>query len=141
MRLMQSGVRKVPNHGPGKPPYMLLSPVLAQLSHYKLGFACPGCMEVHEITFRPFGERTGWKWDGNREKPTISPSILVEGIKCELDEHWNWTGEWVLGPDGKAIQQRCHSFVEDGRILFQTDCTHELAGQTVDMIPFPEGYS
>jgi hypothetical protein len=27
----------------------------------------------------------------------------------------------------------CHSFVTDGRIQFLEDCTHELAGQTVDL--------
>jgi hypothetical protein len=27
----------------------------------------------------------------------------------------------------------CHSFVTDGRIQFLGDCTHALAGQTVDL--------
>ena len=27
----------------------------------------------------------------------------------------------------------CHSFVTDGRIQFLADCTHPLAGQTVDL--------
>ena len=27
----------------------------------------------------------------------------------------------------------CHSFVTDGRIQFLGDCTHKLAGQTVDL--------
>ncbi|MNJ76318.1 hypothetical protein D3C77_735750 [compost metagenome] len=27
----------------------------------------------------------------------------------------------------------CHSFVTDGRSQYLTDCTHALAGQTVDL--------
>jgi hypothetical protein len=30
----------------------------------------------------------------------------------------------------------CHSFVRDGRIEFLSDCTHRLAGQTVDLPDF-----
>jgi len=37
-------------------------------------------------------------------------------------------------PDG--IPSVCHSFVTDGRIQFLTDCTHALAGQTVDIPDF-----
>ena len=33
----------------------------------------------------------------------------------------------------------CHSFVTDGKIQFLGDCTHELAGQTVELIARPEG--
>jgi hypothetical protein len=31
----------------------------------------------------------------------------------------------------------CHSFVTDGRIQFLNDCTHPLAGQTVDIPEWP----
>jgi len=27
----------------------------------------------------------------------------------------------------------CHSFITDGKIQFLSDCTHHLAGQTVDL--------
>jgi len=39
-------------------------------------------------------------------------------------------------PDGKRYPGAdvvCHSFVTDGRIQFLGDCTHTLAGQTVDL--------
>ena len=35
-------------------------------------------------------------------------------------------------PNGWTCK-RCHSFVTDGRIQFLSDCTHALAGQTVDL--------
>ena len=31
----------------------------------------------------------------------------------------------------------CHTFVTDGRIQFLSDCTHALAGQTVDLPDIP----
>ena len=31
----------------------------------------------------------------------------------------------------------CHSFVTDGRIQFLGDCTHKLAGQTVNIPEWP----
>jgi hypothetical protein len=35
------------------------------------------------------------------------------------------------------VDRVCHSFVVDGRIQFLGDCTHHLAGQTVDLPPWP----
>jgi len=32
----------------------------------------------------------------------------------------------------------CHSFIRDGKIQFLGDCTHALAGQTVDLPELPE---
>jgi hypothetical protein len=55
-----------------------------------------------------------WSWNGDTEKPTLKPSILT---KC--------------GHDGKIT---CHSWVNDGKAIFQPDSTHELAGQTVDLL-------
>ena len=38
----------------------------------------------------------------------------------------------------KRINTVCHSFVTDGRIQFLADCTHALAGQTVDLPEWPK---
>jgi len=54
-----------------------------------------------------------WTWNGSTEKPTFKPSVLTEG------------------GDGRP---RCHSFITDGKIQFLNDCTHELAGKTVDLL-------
>lgn len=62
-------------------------------------------------------EGAHWSWDGNREQPTFSPSIL---------QH-----------ESGSIP-RCHSYVQSGRWQFLSDCTHKLAGQTVDMVPLPD---
>lgn len=82
-----------------------------------LSFHCPGCKRGHGV---PVDGSRGWVWNQSLEKPTLSPSILV-----------TYNGS-DAGVDG-APPAVCHSFVTDGRIQFLSDCTHELAGQTVDL--------
>lgn len=77
---------------------------------------CPGCRERHTVS-----TSTGrWSFSGTASHPTFTPSILVT---------------WEYG-DGRT-PKRCHSFVRDGAWQFLSDCTHELAGQTVAMVPDP----
>ena len=87
-----------------------------------LGFRCPGCARTHYIQH---GAEDGpnWSWNGNLEKPTFTPSVLV-----------TYPGK-DAGQDG-APPAVCHSFVTDGRIQYLGDCTHVLAGQTVDLPPW-----
>jgi len=60
-------------------------------------FYCPGCREIHNIN-------TSWRFNGDYEKPTIEPSILVQ---------WE---------EGVMFQKmRCHSFIRNGDIQFLTD--------------------
>lgn len=88
-----------------------ISARLRSLEDEGIAFWCPGCDSAHHI-------KVGvgrWKWDNNVDKPTFSPSILVR------------TGTGT-----------CHSFVTEGQIQFLQDCTHKLAGQTLDL-PFWPG--
>ena len=85
-------------------------------------FRCPGCDAVHQIRHSPAGGR-GWSWNGDADRPTFSPSVLVTYNGADA------------GIDG-APPATCHSFVTDGRIQFLGDCTHALAGQTVDLPDF-----
>lgn len=70
-------------------------------------FYCPGCKEFHAVNLGP----GGWGFNGDYDKPTFTPSVLVT-------MHGN-------------SSYRCHSFVTDGKIQFLSDCSHELAGQTI----------
>jgi hypothetical protein len=72
---------------------------------------CPGCKEEHQFN-------DGWKFNGDMENPTFSPSLLVQGGRGFGDAYEDF---------------RCHSFIRDGRIQFLNDCTHHLKGQTVDL--------
>jgi hypothetical protein len=58
---------------------------------------------------------TFWEWNGSLDKPTFKPSIFVNARQSN------------------PMVPSCHSFVTDGRIQFLNDCTHALAGQTVDL--------
>lgn len=95
-------------------------------------FWCPGCDEAHAIHTRA----NGWTWNGDLERPTFSPSVLLQAtyyeprITPENVEQWH-REPWEQQPELVV----CHSFVVDGEIQFLGDCTHQLAGQTV---PLPE---
>lgn len=97
-----------------------------------LVFWCPGCGEAHQITVE--GGPHHWSFNGNVERPTFSPSILVDGVeKLTEDEYRRVMKGEVIEPR----QKRCHSFVRAGRIEFLGDCTHAFAGQTVDLPDLP----
>lgn len=93
---------------------------------YRLFMWCPGCEDLHAIGAQ-------WTWDGNTERPTINPSILVGGVQWPTDDAFHKPRHAV--PAGAATV--CHSFIRDGRWEFLTDNTHQLAGQTVPMGPVP----
>lgn len=86
----------------------------------RVAFWCPGCGEAHQIMVSRDAAPDGpcWGFNGDGDCPTFTPAILVKG-----------------GRRGGV----CHSFVTKGRILFLQDCTHHLAGQTVDLPDFPAG--
>lgn len=76
-----------------------------------------------------------WSFNGDFDKPTFAPSVLVQGHQIEVDANGKWTGEWVRDAAGEPLPLRCHSFIRDGQIEFLGDCTHALAGQTVALQP------
>lgn len=81
-------------------------------------FWCPACQCGHGVwTTSPNG-KTGarWKFDGNFESPTISPSLLIHH-----------------GKDGKEI---CHVVVSCGVINYCSDCTHAFASKSIPMEEF-----
>jgi len=106
-----------------------LSKVLRNTTDNGLMFKCPGCNIVHHIRYGN-GDGTRWDWNGDINTPTFSPSILVRyptWIPPVTPENMN------VGPQTK-VDVVCHSFITNGQIQFLNDCTHLLAGQTVDMI-------
>ncbi len=61
--------------------------------------SCPcGCGAIGYLNFDPdrVPARPQWKWDGNKEKPTLSPSIgirpttgLLNQTMCDKKFHWH----------------------------------------------------
>lgn len=121
-----------------------------------VAFVCPGCKSYHALTTtRHAGNGARWNFNGDYDKPTITPSILSTS---EWDDESALTeadyGPWTPIPGCEDAKQRdvlpgsrskvkkhrevCHSFVTAGRIQFLGDCTHELRGQTVDLREAPK---
>lgn len=89
-----------------------------------LAALCPACGFEHEfrvdLTGNGIWQRNGgdvWTFDGDWDKPTFHPSMGANLHNYE------------------SRHPRCHSYLENGRWRFLSDCSHELAGQTVDMVP------
>jgi len=99
----------------------------------RLCFWCPGCKEAHSVI-------NAWTFNGNYERPTFKPSVLV--TSGHYSNRFGMPGCWCrfyaehpeLEPVFKCSQ--CHTFITDGQIQFLADCTHELAGKTVEMEAF-----
>jgi hypothetical protein len=77
-------------------------------------FYCPGCEHSH-VYFLKIGEKV-WDFNGDLESPTFTPSLLN---RCEPH------------PDPKL--RVCHLNLTAGKLHFHPDCTHDLAGQVVDL--------
>lgn len=91
-------------------------------------FWCPACETGHQITTPP------WTFDGNLESPTVEASILVGGVQWAEGEPFHDKHHAKVAAGEPTV---CHSFLRAGRWEFLSDCTHDLAGQTVDVVPFP----
>lgn len=113
--------------------------ILKEGDTFKAYFHCPGCDGSHAVVVRhPQGSHC-WGYNENENKPTFTPSILVNSTdfteKGERD-YQAWADAGYPNPAPEYFETKpsvCHSFVTDGRIQFLDDCTHELKGQTVDL--------
>lgn len=76
-------------------------------------FHCKGCGFSHIIYTDKEVSNIVWQFNGNLEKPTFKPSLLV----------------YIPDDDGL----RCHSFIRNGNIEYLNDCTHDLKGQTIEL--------
>ena len=89
-----------------------------KLSYPGIMFICPGCelegSGVHILPVNNDVKAPSWDWNGDVEKPTLSPSILTK--------HDNFV---------------CHSFLTDGVFHFLSDSTHALAGKSVPIPDLP----
>lgn len=95
---------------------------------------CPAGMEQS-----PHSRDHRWGFNGDLDRPTFTPSILVRtGHHCGgayAAQCWCNIADRIPGQENDpSMCYLCHSFVTDGRIQFLGDCTHALAGQTVDLL-------
>lgn len=67
-----------------------------------------------------------WHWNGDVDKPSLNPSVSVSWTEpSDKPEEFD--------DPTKDMLRKCHSFVRDGKIQYLDDCTHALAGQTVEL--------
>lgn len=82
---------------------------------------CPACESMHDFAVEAaFRNGARWSFNGDGERPTFSPSMNI-GV-----------GPF---PDGRT--ERCHYHLIAGRLQFLGDCTHTMAGKTVDCPDVP----
>lgn len=98
---------------------------------------CPGCNSSHHIA-TGHGPGPRWDWNGNAERPTFTPSVLVTGRDFTeageaAFEDWHDAGCPQPWPEFESQDVCCHSFVVEGQMQFLSDCTHALAGKTVNI--------
>ena len=89
---------------------------------YGWAFWCPACDGAHIMHTGP------WSFNGNQERPTFTPSLLVYATKP--------TGQEL---PGYKLQKRCHLDITDGQIIYHGDSEHGMRGQTVPLVDWPEG--
>lgn len=97
-----------------------LSPYLVRykkLRPFCVWHYCPACKSLHGYAVdKPFENGAQWKWNGDVEKPTFTPSMNINA----------------------GTKYTCHYFLTDGKIQYLSDCGHALAGQTIDLPKIPE---
>lgn len=94
--------------------YVLCDP--KEATHIMLNL--PGPLTTRILPIMIGGTRRGtpnWTWNGSVDSPTVRPSVLTRG-------------------EDEAGKHVCHSWINDGKVQFLSDCTHEFAGQTLDLL-------
>ena len=95
-----------------------MSDVLHEDKPGSLIFWCPGCGMAHGVNVGS-SPAPRWRWNEDRERPTFSPEVSVRYIR------------------GRRMRiVTCRVTVVDGLLMFASDCSHALAGQSVAMTPF-----
>lgn len=116
-----------------------MKPLIQDATTGRVLFWCLGCDMAHPINVGD-GPGPRWSFNGSFERPTFQPSVLVRFDRLSEEgrakdkafhaEHGRNMTHQELPYD---IHHVCHSFVTDGRIQYLSDCTHALAGQTIDL--------
>lgn len=93
------------------------------ITYQALIFVCPGCIELesgrgsglHLVPVNTKLKKPAWKWNKDREAPTLTPSLRTNNIRGV-----------------------CHLKLRDGRIEYLKDSNHSYAGKTLDLSDVPE---
>lgn len=89
---------------------------------FDLLFWCPACRCTHGVSTR--GPGPVWTFNGDYERPTFAPSLKMEIVAPKT----------AMEPE--KLLSCCHLVVTCGRISYEGDCTHGMAGRVIDMEEF-----
>ncbi len=122
--------------------------------HVGYNFFCPGCLESHSVkTKTPTGSpQHVWGFNDDTEHPTFTPSVLVtweeplnigdpQALRRDIEDTHRRKEAGEEHAKIPQVAKRCHSFVKNGHIEYLSDCTHSLAGQTIEMIDWEDRLS
>lgn len=118
----------------------ILSPKLRETEGGLLLFHCPGCKDFHSVNL----EASAHYWNGSADRPTFAPGIKIETGHYAKAERGSkpagcWCDYYKRHPKETVVHRcvQCHSFIFNGQIRFESDCSHELGGLTVDLPDWP----
>jgi hypothetical protein len=89
---------------------------------------CPACSDAHMFTTEG---ATAWTFNGDVERPSFSPSMLIRWGRFADPSYKPEPGE-------DDLSGTCHYFLKVGQLAYCSDSTHELAGKTVPLPELPE---
>ena len=111
-----------------------------QATHVILHLPGPQGQFLLPITTQRAAKTPGrWFWNGNMEMPSIDPSIKSEcghfAKSFDPTKDSCWCTYNKQHPDDQHFHcYICHSCINDGKVAFQGDCSHEFRGKTVDLL-------
>lgn len=124
---------------------------------YGIRINCPGCASIRahgngEVVMpirdwcpdgmepsTEVGSRARWTFNGDFDRPVFGPSLLSRQTMHEPPVTPENIEQWRASPwEQHPVDHVCHSFIgcngaQPGQIFYLNDCTHSLAGQTVEL--------
>ena len=108
-----------------------------EATHLKINIPNPDTMLMLPVMIK--GTRQGtnkWTWNGDVVKPTLKPSVAINGFEDITDEE----AQRIL--NGEKIEPRrkvCHMWINDGKAQFLNDCTDSsIRNKTIDLLEVEE---
>lgn len=98
-------------------------------------FWCWGCCTTHRFITHYTGNKRAdqpkWEFGGNYEKPSFSPSLMIQHRRG----YWAENKQYIT--DGRLVTE-CHLIVDEGHIHYLTDCLHPFKNMVFGMADVPQ---
>lgn len=118
--------------------YVQVAPEKA--THVVLRLPGPSGRMLLPVMLKGTREGTGnWTWNGDSDNPTLKPSVLTQSGHFDpsfKSEDSCWCKYYKAHQDEAPVFHcfRCHTWINDGKVQFLDDCSHEFKGQTLELL-------